>query len=205
MSGDLKTSRPLPTGVRALVVGRFQPFHKGHLALVRHAVERYGEAVVAIGSAEQSHSFENPFTAGERYEMVREAAREAGILDRVLVVCVPDVNRNAIWAGHVRSLCPPFDVVLTNNALPRLLFEDAGVKVEGFPLVERDRYEGTRLRAAMREGGAWKDAVPPAVARCIERFDGPGRLRALAATDATANPVLREEIGRADERGARGR
>lgn len=172
----------------ALVVGRFQPFHHGHLALVRHAVERHASVVVAIGSAEQSHTPANPFTAGERYEMVREALREAGLLDRASIVTVPDVNRNPLWVAHVRAWCPPFDVVLTNNALPAQLFEDAGIKVESFPLVDRGELEGTRLREALRTGGDWRSHVPPAVARVLDRIGAEARLRTLAATDAGTRP-----------------
>lgn len=168
----------------ALVVGRFQPFHDGHLALVKHAVERHGLVVVAIGSAEQSHTPDNPFTAGERYEMVREALREAGLLDRVSIVTVPDVNRNPLWVAHVQAFCPPFDVVLTNNALPTQLFRDAGVKVEGFPLVARGELEGTRLREEMRKGGDWRRHVPAAVARVLDRIGAEERLRTLAGSDA---------------------
>lgn len=172
----------------ALVVGRFQPFHNGHLALVRHAVERHGGAVVAIGSAEQSHTATNPFTAGERYEMVQGALAEAGLLDRVAIVPVPDVNRNPLWVAHVRAWCPPFDVVLTNNALPTQLFRDAGIKVEGFPLVDRGDLEGTRLREVLRMGGDWDRHVPPAVARVLMRVGAEERLRTLSGTDASPHP-----------------
>ena len=168
----------------ALVVGRFQPFHHGHLALVRHAVDRHGHVVVAIGSAEQSHTPANPFTAGERYEMVREALREAGILERVSIVAVPDVNRNPLWVAHVKAWCPPFDVVITNNALPTQLFRDAGFAVEAFPLVDRNALEGTHLRDLLRAGGDWRAHVPAAVARVLDRIRAEERLRTLAGSDA---------------------
>ncbi|HLE96260.1 MAG TPA: nicotinamide-nucleotide adenylyltransferase [Candidatus Thermoplasmatota archaeon] len=171
---------------RALVVGRFQPFHNGHLALVAYAIERHGGVVVAIGSAEQSHTLANPFTAGERHEMIRESLREAGLLDRATVVAVPDVNRNPLWVSHVRAWCPPFDVVITNNALPRRLFTEAGVRVEGYDLVERATLEGTRIRELILAGGAWRACVPPAVSRVLDRIGAEERMRTLAGSDAGA-------------------
>lgn len=168
----------------ALVVGRFQPFHNGHLALVAYAVERHGSVVVAIGSAEHSHTARNPFSAGERYEMVREALRDAGLLDRASIVPVPDVNRNPLWVAHVRAWCPPFEVAITNNALPKRLFSEAGFKVEEWPLLDRATLEGTRLREAMTSGGPWRAHVPPAVARVLDRIDAEERMRTLAGTDA---------------------
>src|SRR5436189_227334 len=58
---------------RAFFIGRFQPFHRGHLAMVRRILESNEEIIVGIGSAQYSHTGENPFTAGERYEMIKRA------------------------------------------------------------------------------------------------------------------------------------
>src|SRR5256885_9498938 len=76
----LSLHRPLPrrgrrmTG-RALFVGRFQPFHRGHLSMVKRILESNSEIIVGIGSAQYSHTGENPFTAGERYEIDRKSTR----------------------------------------------------------------------------------------------------------------------------------
>jgi len=57
---------------RGILVGRFQPFHLGHLSAVRDASREVDELVIVIGSSQKSHEFRNPFTAGERIEMIRE-------------------------------------------------------------------------------------------------------------------------------------
>ena len=49
---------------RALFVGRFQPFHYGHLHAVRTILEEAEELVIVVGSAQMSHEPDNPFTAG---------------------------------------------------------------------------------------------------------------------------------------------
>ena len=64
---------------RALYPGRFQPFHSGHLEAVKHILKNTYEIIIMIGSALQSHTLRNPFTAGERITMVRLALKEAGI------------------------------------------------------------------------------------------------------------------------------
>ncbi len=168
---------------RALVVGRFQPFHVGHLEAVRRLASAFDEVVVAIGSADVSHTLKNPFTASERFDMVRDALVEAGV-GNAIVVPVQDVNRNAIWVAHVVSLVPRFRVFFTNNPLPAFLFRAAGFEVRPMPFVDRARHEGSRVRALLVEGGAWEPLVPPAVARRIREAGGPERLRALAAEDA---------------------
>ena len=58
--------------MRALFVGRFQPFHNGHLALMRNilAEKDIKSLVIAIGSTQHSHSLINPLTCGERILMI---------------------------------------------------------------------------------------------------------------------------------------
>ena len=61
---------------RALFIGRFQPFHKGHLEAVKMILKENDEIIIAVGSAQYSHKLENPFTAGERITMIRKALEE---------------------------------------------------------------------------------------------------------------------------------
>jgi nicotinamide-nucleotide adenylyltransferase len=171
--------------VRGLLVGRFQPFHNGHLSVVRAVRSQRPDAplLLGIGSAQRSHTPMDPFTAGERFEMISRALVEAGI-DRCEPVPLFDIDRHAVWVAHLESLLPTFDIVYTNNPLTRALFEEAGYRVESPRLVERDRWQGTILRRAMVAGDGWRSAVPPAVAGYLESIRGPARLRLLASTDA---------------------
>jgi nicotinamide-nucleotide adenylyltransferase len=173
--------------VRGLLVGRFQPFHAGHLGLVRRIRSDAPDAdlLIAIGSADQSYTPENPFTASERFEMIAAATAEAGI-DRVIPVPVADIHRHALWVRYLEGLLPPFDRVYTNNPLTRLLFEKAGYPVSGPALIDRRRFEGRKIRALLARGRSVRGLVPPAVARYLDRIDAPGRLRLLAAAPARA-------------------
>ena len=60
---------------RALFVGRFQPFHNGHIHAIGEILEESDELIIVVGSAQMSHEPDNPFTAGERLEMIRLADR----------------------------------------------------------------------------------------------------------------------------------
>jgi nicotinamide-nucleotide adenylyltransferase len=165
---------------RGLFIGRFQPFHHGHLEAVRSLAAQHDELIVGIGSANVSHTAANPFTAGERLEMILGALRDARVANAVLVP-IPDVGRNAIWVSHVASLVPRFSVVHTNNPLAARLFTEAGHKVAPVPFHDRERYEGTRIREAIAANDpAWRERVPKAVADLVARLDGPARLRDLA-------------------------
>jgi len=166
--------------VRGLLIGRFQPFHKGHLEVVRkvRADRPTAPLLIGVGTADESYTWENPFTAGERVEMIERALAEAKVEHAVLVP-IADISRHALWVNYLEALLPTFDRVYTNNPLTRLLFERSGYLVESPPLFDRARFEGVRIREQLAEGGAWKDAVPPSVATYLEEIGAPARLQVL--------------------------
>jgi nicotinamide-nucleotide adenylyltransferase len=177
--------------VRGLFVGRFQPFHLGHLAVLRElrALRPESPLLVGVGTAQSSHTPENPFTAGERIEMVLRAVEEAR-LEGILPVPLLDIDRHSLWVRYLVSLLPRFETVYTNNPLTRLLFETEGYAVAAPTLVDREHLEGTRIRAEMVAGDAWTARVPPAVREYLESIRGPERLRVLAR--APRSPPVRE-------------
>lgn len=175
-------------GARGVLIGRFQPFHLGHLAVVGQIRRLHPdeELLLAIGSAQESFTPQNPFTAGERYEMI-EAALAGGGPDGCRILPLPDVQRHGVWVAHTVDLLPSFRRVHTNNPLTRHLFERAGFSVESPPYVERERFEGRKIREAMVAGKGWTKLVPPEVRAILERIEGPRRLRELVRGDRPAS------------------
>jgi nicotinamide-nucleotide adenylyltransferase len=169
---------------RGLYVGRFQPFHLGHLSAVKTVLEDIDELVIVIGSAQYSHTMANPFTAGERLMMVRLALEEAGLdCKRVWVVPVPDVHLHMLWVSALEGYTPKFDVVYSNEPLTRRLFIEAGYEVKGIRFFERKVYSSTDIRAKMVNGESWKNLVPKSVAAFISEVDGVNRLSDLTKSD----------------------
>ncbi|MDY6779903.1 MAG: nicotinamide-nucleotide adenylyltransferase [Halobacteria archaeon] len=181
--------------MRGFYVGRFHPFHLGHMNVVEEIDDEVDEIVIAVGSAQESHTVENPFTAGERISMITKAVESAPVESTSYVIPIEDINRNSLWVAHVESMCPPFDVVYSNNPLVVRLFREEGVDVRRNHLFERDKYSGTRIRQRMLDGDDWRHLVPDAVADFIDEIDGVERLRTLNQTDdyqeeANCPPVL---------------
>ena len=167
---------------RGFYIGRFQPFHEGHHAMIDEIREEIDELVVGIGSADQSHTVRNPFTAGERIMMITKAL--AGIDMTTYAVPIEDLNRNSVWVSHVQSMSPGFDVAYSNNPLVVRLFEEAGIEVRQSPMYHRDEFEGTEVRERMAAGGDWASLVPEAVAEVVDEIDGLERIQRITATDA---------------------
>jgi nicotinamide-nucleotide adenylyltransferase len=168
--------------VRGFYIGRFQPFHDGHLAMVEHIAEEVDEVVVGIGSAGDSHSNHDPFTAGERIMMLTKGLADVDVLS--YPVPIEDLDRNSVWVSHVQSMSPTFDVAYSNNPLVIQLFEEAGIEVRQSRMFNREELEGSEIREAMIEGDDWASRVPEAVVEVIEEIDGVERIQRVAKTDA---------------------
>lgn len=164
--------------MRALLLGRFQPFHNGHLKVVKEIVKDAEYLVIAIGSAQYSHAIENPFTAGERYTMISRVLIAEGI-DNYHLITIEDLHRYAAWVSHVVSQAPKFDVVYAHNPLSVRLFKEAGFKVVELELYEPEKYSGTEIRRRMMAGEEWRNLVPKAVVELIDEIDGVERLKDL--------------------------
>ena len=172
---------------RGVFVGRFQPFHNGHLEVIKKIVKEVDELVVIVGSSQYSHGLDNPFTSGERITMIRRALKEARIqLSRIWIIPVPDVHQHALWVSQIVGYSPKFNVVYANEPLTHRLFIEAGFRVKAVSFIKREYYSATEIRKRMLAGENWKEFVPKSVARFIEEIDGIVRLKDLSKTDTVS-------------------
>ncbi|MEM0485287.1 MAG: nicotinamide-nucleotide adenylyltransferase [Thermoplasmata archaeon] len=168
--------------MRAFIIGRFQPFHLGHMHLIENLTKNYDSVIIGIGSAQESHTKENPFTAGERHLMISNALENKKIYNFYLVP-IEDIYRNALWVAHVEAIAPPFNHVYAANPLTRRLFQERGYNVIMPPMYKREIYSGKEIRRRMVMGENWEDLVPKEVADVIMEIDGINRIREISKTD----------------------
>ncbi|QQG49449.1 MAG: nicotinamide-nucleotide adenylyltransferase [archaeon] len=167
-----------------LFVGRFQPFHLGHLAAVKYAMARVDYLYVVVGSAQRSHERDNPFTASERITMIKSALDGGGVDPKKwMAIPIADADSHSLWVSSVESMVPRFDVVFTNDALTFLLFKEEGEEVKAVPYKDRSRYSATNVRDRILERKDWESLVPPEVGKLVKKFGGVERVRALMRKD----------------------
>ena len=172
----------MPDGQRrALFLGRFQPYHNGHDAVVRRIADEVDELIIAIGSAQYSHTIRDPFTAGERILMITQMLSDDPVFRYVLPI--EDIEQNSLYVPHIKRLTPDFDLVYSNNPLVIRLFEEAGLPVKEMPRIDRQHLWGTRIRQLMVQGGEWREYVPGPVAEVIDEIQGIERLRTIHEDD----------------------
>jgi nicotinamide-nucleotide adenylyltransferase len=165
-------------------IGRFQPFHLGHLEAVKYALTKVNQLIIVIGSAQYSHTLTNPFTAGERLIMIKLALNEAGInCNKYFIIPVEDVNVHSIWVAHLKSRLPPFNVAFSNEPVTSRLLKEEGIKVEKIPFFNRTLYSATEIRKRILKGENWMELVPKSVAQFIKEIKGDERIIELSKSD----------------------
>ncbi len=94
-----------PAALSAVLIGRFQPPHRAHLALVRQALGLAAELVIVLGSARSARTVRNPLSDSERASLIRAMLEEEGIeWRRVRLEAVPDAFYNLpMWVRSVRQ------------------------------------------------------------------------------------------------------
>ncbi len=158
-----------------LLIGRFQPFHKGHLEAVRIGLSKVDNLWIGIGSSNKSHEKRNPFTAEERKEMILSSLDPA-MLKRVKIFSVPDTGDHEKWTYHVDSIVPPYDVVFSNDEFTLSLYKKRGKNVIEIPLLNRDTISGTNIREMIASGKDWSDLVPEGTKKMLLKIDAKNRL-----------------------------
>ena len=141
---------PPPPSV--VVLGRFQPFHRGHAHMLEFADSwrlnnmPNASLVVAVGSSNRPENLRNPWTYSERSEMIYRWLESSSIRDTPIIVPIPDID-------------DPPQLGFTCRIIPR--------KVWGFP-VERCIFS-----EAVRRFGVENHRGPYGEQGEIRRMEGP--------------------------------
>ncbi|UCF12698.1 MAG: nicotinamide-nucleotide adenylyltransferase [Thermoplasmatales archaeon] len=165
--------------MNALFIGRFQPFHKGHLIILQSISNQYDEIIIGIGSSQYSGTIVNPFSENERKKMIAKSLDDIGI-NNYKIVLIPDIHNPPKWVSHVLSIVRNFDVVVSNNSFTKQLFSEKGYFVKRTPYFEKERYSGEEIRRRMINNEKWEDLVPKSVAKIIKEINGVQRLKDLS-------------------------
>jgi nicotinamide-nucleotide adenylyltransferase len=164
--------------MNGLLIGRFQPFHLGHLAAVKFALSNVDSLSIGIGSSNKFNEKRNPFTADERKEMILSSLDES-ILKKIKIYYIPDVDNHEEWTYHIDSIVPKYDIVFSNDDFTHDLFKKRGVKVVSVPLEQRHVFSGTEIRAKIASDQDWYDFVPVGTKNVLLKINAKQRLANL--------------------------
>jgi nicotinamide-nucleotide adenylyltransferase len=140
---------------KALFIGRFQPFHLGHLSALTQIAEEH--IIIGVGSSQYSDMEKNPFSFEERQSMINATLpKDKKTYD---ILAIPDIHDPDNWVAHVETLVGKVDVIYTGNDTTKALFEQADydVKISKYDI----DISGTRLRHFLKKNNSeYKKYIP---------------------------------------------
>ena len=160
------------------LIGRFQPFHLGHLEAIKFALSNVEHLHVGRGSSNKSHEERNPFTADERKEMILSSIDDT-ITKRLSIHFIPDVDDHSKWTHLVDEIIPEYDVVFSNDDFTHELYGKRGKSIISVDLKSRSNLSGTNIRNLILTDQNWKEFVPSGTRDVLSQIDGKKRLEDL--------------------------
>ena len=160
-----------------MYLGRFQPFHNGHKAIVDKMIEECEKVLIVVGSSQEKGTVKNPFPAWERCEMIRDVYDYEPVSDRVNIITIPDrltSGNDSGWGDYVMKYLENYgyypDAVYQGLEAERnTWYENWAVVIEHISRLEVP-ISATLIRAAFieRDRDFIRKNCPPAVAGILE-------------------------------------
>lgn len=171
------------------MIGRFQPFHLGHLELAKQIKSECDEIIIAVTSAQFNYLEKDPFTAGERIEMIHNSLKDAGFkMSECFIVSLENQFNIATWGSYIKSALPKFDKVYSGNDYVSMLLSDSSIKVVKPTFLEIEKYNATRIRSLIiSDNMEWTDLLPNGTKEILMRINAKNRLTVISKSDT--NPT----------------
>ena len=170
-------------------MGRFQPFHLGHLELAKQIKSECDEIIIAVTSAQFNYLEKDPFTAGERIEMIHNSLRDVGFeMSECFIVSLENQFNIATWTSYIKSALPKFDKVYSGNDYVSMLLSDSAIKVVKPKFLDIKKYNATRIRSLIiSDDMNWTELVPNGTKEILMRINAKKRLSVISKSDT--NPT----------------
>ncbi|MDC0329477.1 nicotinamide-nucleotide adenylyltransferase [Nitrosopumilus sp.] len=164
--------------MNGLLIGRFQPFHLGHLEALQFALSKVDKLWLGLGSSNKPIEKNNPFSADERKKMILSSINDS-LKNKITIYFIPDLDNHVKWIEKIDTIVPTFDIVFSNDSLTDHLYSKRSVQVMTIPFLKRDQLSGTRIRDLIKSDQKWDDLVPSGTKLILENLNAQSRLKIL--------------------------
>ena len=164
--------------MNGLLIGRFQPFHLGHLEALRFALSKVDKLWVGLGSSNQPLEKNNPFSADQRKEMILSSIDDS-MKEKISIYSIPDLDNHIKWIERIDTIVPEFNIIFSNDELTKHLYSKRDIQVIEIPFLKRDELSGTNIRDLIISDQKWDDLVPEGTKNFLEKTGAKEHLKNL--------------------------
>ncbi len=164
--------------MNGLLIGRFQPFHLGHLEALQFALSKVDKLWIGLGSSNKPIEKNNPFSAEERKEMILSSIDDP-MKDKISIYFIPDLDDHVKWIEKIDTIVPKFGIVFSNDELTKHLYSKRTVPITPIPFLKRDALSGTNIRKLIISDQKWNDLVPDGTKNFLIKISAKDRLKNL--------------------------
>jgi len=156
---------------RGLFIGRFQPFHIGHLHIIKTVLQEVDELVIGIGYSKEKNTEMNPFSVEERIEMIESVLQKIG--NKYTLYPIPDHPNDSKWMEQIEVLVPKFNIVFMSdkNTYAEKWVEKCFEKKYKIKKIKALMgIDATEIRSRIKNKKDWKSLVPDEIKEYIEKL-----------------------------------
>ena len=162
-----------------ILIGRFQPLHKGHVNAIEFARDNSERLFVIVGSAEKSNQERNPFSFEERKRMIGLALKGKKLQDNISIVPINDARNHTEWIKSIKNTIGEYNLIFTNDELTEKLFKEDGAEVLNVPLQDRNELSATEVRKRLELDKEWESLVTPEIAQYLKEINAVERMKSI--------------------------
>jgi len=164
--------------MNGLLIGRFQPFHLGHLEALKFALSKVDKLWIGLGSSNKPIEKNNPFSAEEREQMILSSV-DGSMKERISIYFIPDLDNHIKWIEKIDTIVPKFDIIFSNDELTQHLYSKRNIQVVVIPFLNRNSLSGTKIRNLIISDQKWDDLVPQGTQNFLTTINAKERLKNL--------------------------
>ena len=164
--------------MNGLLIGRFQPFHLGHLEALQFALSKVDKLWVGLGSSNKPVQKNNPFSAEERKQMILSSIDNT-MKEKISIYFIPDLDNHVKWIEKIDTIVPKFDIVFSNDELTKHLYSKRSVQIIAIPFLNRNVLSGTNIRDLIISDQKWDNLVPQGTKNFLKNTSAKEHLKNL--------------------------
>ena len=185
-------------------IGRFQPFHNGHLEAAKWILKQKANLSIVIGSLQEYSTKKNPLNFFERKEIIERVFKAGGIRG-VEIIGLPDFKNDAAWGKKLREIVkkdPGETSVVTLNPWTERAAKAAGFSLAVHP-VFFDNLSATLVREKIFRNATWENLVPKETGSYLKEKKGAEKVRAAQIPlEQKIAEFISEKIEKSQTKGA---